>query len=57
MIENRITIIIAHRLSTIKNVNRIIVLEAGKIIEEGTFRELLKKNGKFHQLYSLQFSQ
>ena len=56
MIENRTTIIIAHRLSTIKNVDRIIVLDEGKIIEQGSFNELLNKGGRFSYLYSLQFS-
>ena len=55
MIENRTTIIIAHRLSTVKNVDRIIVLDEGKIVEEGSFEELMNKEGRFHYLYSLQF--
>ena len=46
---------LAHRLSTEKNADRIIVLEAGKIVEEGSFQELLAQRGKFHHLYSLQF--
>lgn len=52
----RTSIIIAHRLSTIKNVDRIFVFEHGTIIESGTLKELLSKNGKFKKLYDSQFS-
>ena len=47
-------IIVAHRLSTIKNVNRIIVLENGKIIESGTHDELIRLNGKYKEMYYAQ---
>lgn len=47
--------IIAHRLSTIKKVDKIIVMEEGRIKEEGTFDELLKKKGLFFKLYNFQF--
>ncbi len=40
-------IVIAHRLSTIKNCDRILVLDKGKIIEDGTYNELIAKNGLF----------
>ena len=53
--ENRTSIIIAHRISTIKNVDRIIVLEKGKIVEEGTHEELIEKGGIYKKLYELQF--
>ncbi len=55
MLENRTSIIIAHRLSTVRAADRIIVLDAGKIIEEGTFDELLAHKGEFYDLYKLQF--
>ena len=55
ILKQRTTIIIAHRLSTVKNVDRIIVLDQGKIIEEGTFQALLDKRGTFYKLYSMQF--
>ncbi len=55
MLENRTSIIIAHRLSTVRTADRIIVLDKGKIIEEGTFDELLTQRGEFYNLYTLQF--
>ena len=47
-------IMIAHRLSTIMNADRIIMLEDGRIVEEGTYKELIKKNGKFAELVDRQ---
>ncbi|MDO8336183.1 MAG: ATP-binding cassette domain-containing protein, partial [Candidatus Saccharibacteria bacterium] len=47
-------VVIAHRLSTIREMDRILVLEGGKIIEEGSFDELLKKKGRFAQLWQTQ---
>ena len=53
--SNDITfIIIAHRLSTIKKCDRVYVMENGNIIEQGNHDELVKKNGKYHELWSLQ---
>jgi ABC-type multidrug transport system fused ATPase/permease subunit len=46
---------VAHRLSTIRNADRIFVLENGEIVESGTHRELMNKNGRFRQLYDMQF--
>lgn len=53
--KNRTSIIIAHRLSTIRNVDKILVLDKGKIIEEGTHSELLKLKGAYHNLFEVQF--
>ncbi|MFH2069207.1 MAG: ABC transporter ATP-binding protein [Candidatus Omnitrophota bacterium] len=54
VIAGRTCLIIAHRLSTLRNCDWIIVLEKGKILEEGTHRELLEKQGRYHYLYALQ---
>lgn len=54
IIQDKTVIAIAHRLSTLKNMDRIIVLENGKIIEDGTPKELLKKNGAFAKFWELQ---
>ena len=50
--KNRTTIIIAHRLSTVRNVDNIIVLDSGEIVEVGTHSELLDKEGQYYNLYS-----
>ncbi|MFI3242338.1 MAG: ABC transporter ATP-binding protein [Alphaproteobacteria bacterium] len=54
LIKNKTVIAIAHRLSTLKNMDRIIVLENGKIIEDGTINELLKQKGKFAEFWNMQ---
>jgi len=53
-IKGRTTIVIAHRLSTIKNADKIVVIESGKFIEEGTLEELLGKKGKFYEYWQEQ---
>jgi ABC-type multidrug transport system fused ATPase/permease subunit len=53
--EGRTSIIIAHRLATIKKADKIIVMDAGKIVEMGTHKELLKKSGYYSNLYEAQF--
>lgn len=55
LMESRTSLVIAHRLSTILSADQIIVLEKGKILERGSFEELLEQNGLFKKLYSLQF--
>ncbi|KQC31393.1 ABC transporter ATP-binding protein [Flagellimonas eckloniae] len=53
--EGRTSIIIAHRLATIKKADKIIVMDAGKIVEIGTHQELLKNGGYYNDLYEAQF--
>lgn len=55
LIKNKTTISIAHRLSTVQNADRIIVLEEGKIVEEGTHEQLLSLQGRYKELYDNQF--
>ena len=52
--KDRTTIIIAHRLSTLREADKLIVLDKGKMPEEGTAQELLKKKGKYYELYKMQ---
>ncbi|MAC94768.1 MAG: antibiotic ABC transporter ATP-binding protein [Flavobacteriales bacterium] len=55
--EGRTSIVIAHRLSTIQKADKIIVLEAGRIIEQGNHQELLAQNGHYKKLFDLQFKE
>lgn len=57
LMRNRTTFVIAHRLTTIQNADRILVLEEGKIVEDGPHDELISKGGIYHHLWSLQFRQ
>jgi subfamily B ATP-binding cassette protein MsbA len=54
---NRTTLVIAHRLSTIENADKILVIDAGRIVEQGTHRELLAKNGAYTKLHAIQFTE
>ncbi len=55
LMKGRTSFIIAHRLSTIRNADLILVMNEGRIIEKGTHKELLEKNGFYAQLYKSQF--
>ena len=57
LLENRTAIIIAHRLSTVRMANKIIVLDEGKIVEQGTHQELMTKGGLYSTFYKTQFEE
>ncbi|WP_239483397.1 lipid A export permease/ATP-binding protein MsbA [Burkholderia sp. MS455] len=57
LMEGRTTLVIAHRLSTIERADRILVLEAGKIVEEGSHDELLRHGGLYAHLHRIQYQQ
>ena len=56
LLSGRTSFVIAHRLSTIKRADRIFVVDNGKIIEEGSHRQLLEKKGAYYNLYMAQFN-
>ncbi|MFZ1763168.1 MAG: ABC transporter ATP-binding protein [Nitrospira sp.] len=57
LMVNRTTFVVAHRLSTIQRADRILVLNKGKIVEEGTHAALLEQRGLYHYLYTLRLSE
>jgi ATP-binding cassette subfamily B protein len=55
LMEGRTTLVVAHRLATVQNADRILVLNTGRIVEEGPHKELVKMNGLYARLAQLQF--
>ena len=56
LMKNRTSLIIAHRLSTIRDADKIVVMDQGRVVEMGNHEELLKKQGKYYELYMTQFA-
>ena len=56
IMQDRTSIIIAHRLSTIRDADLIVVMDQGRIIENGSHQELLEQKGKYYELYMTQYA-
>ena len=56
LLKGRTSFVIAHRLNTIVNSDKIVVLDRGRVIEEGSHEELLARRGRYHQLYTMQWA-
>ena len=57
LMEGRTSVVIAHRLSTVRDANKIVVIDHGRIVEEGTHAELLERGGLYAHLYAVQFKE
>ena len=57
LMQGRTTLVIAHRLATVIGADRIIVMAAGRVVEEGNHDQLLAEDGIYRRLYDLQFKQ
>ncbi|MBQ9239781.1 MAG: ABC transporter ATP-binding protein [Duodenibacillus sp.] len=56
VMANRTSLVIAHRLSTIRDADLIVVMDAGRIVEQGTHAELMQRGGRYRELYEMQFA-
>ena len=56
LMQGRTTFIVAHRLSTIVNADTILVMQSGRVVEQGTHKQLLAQNGEYAKLYNGQFA-
>jgi ABC-type multidrug transport system fused ATPase/permease subunit len=56
VMKGRTTFVIAHRLSTVQRASRIVVLDHGRIVEQGTHAALLRQGGRYSELYEIQFA-
>jgi subfamily B ATP-binding cassette protein MsbA len=57
LMEGRTTFVVAHRLSTIQRADRILVLDKGKLVEEGNHAQLMTRNGLYHYLYTIRLNE
>jgi subfamily B ATP-binding cassette protein MsbA len=57
LMKGRTTFVVAHRLSTIQRADRILVLDKGQLVEEGTHAELLARQGLYHYLYTMRINE
>jgi len=56
VLRGRLSFVVAHRLSTIRSASRILVIEAGRIVQDGTHRQLIRARGRYYDLYTNQFA-
>jgi len=56
LLHGRTAFIIAHRLSTVRHAERIIILDQGRLVEDGTHEELLQRGGLYHRLYTMSYA-
>lgn len=57
LMKGRTTFVVAHRLSTIQRADRILVLDKGKLVEEGTHAQLMERTGLYHYLYTIRLNE